>query len=164
MCKKARTSRYKCSQSRHRPRRSTNHRYNSKTEGDHTGAHAKPLMQVAKVNSSQQQEQKNAQVDHHIQLTWENIHNYLISKKAMQNENHDKNHKVRTLPDIIPGQKVLFLSPADNSNTQKAPKLHMLQQQEVILLITWQKLPPQLPIHMPIMYPQSRSISNSKTA
>ena len=27
--------------------------------------------------------------------------------------NHDKSHKVRTLPDIIPGQEVLFLSPAD---------------------------------------------------
>ena len=28
-------------------------------------------------------------------------------------ENHDKRDKARTLPDIIPGQEVIFLSPAD---------------------------------------------------
>ena len=43
----------------------------------------------------------------------ENICNYLISKKTTQKENHGKSHKVRILPDIIPGQEVLFLSPAD---------------------------------------------------
>ena len=43
----------------------------------------------------------------------DNIHNFLISKKATQKENHDNSHKASTLPDMIPGQEVLFLGPAD---------------------------------------------------
>ena len=43
----------------------------------------------------------------------ENICTSLSAKKATQKENHDKSHKARTLPDMIPGQEVLFLSPAD---------------------------------------------------
>ena len=44
----------------------------------------------------------------------EHICNCLISKKTTQKENHDRSHNVRKLPDIIPGQEVLFLSPADS--------------------------------------------------
>ena len=43
----------------------------------------------------------------------EHICNYPISKKTTQKENHNRSHNIRTLSDIIPGQMVLFLSPAD---------------------------------------------------
>ena len=43
----------------------------------------------------------------------EDIRNYLISKKTTQKENYDKHHNTKPLPDITPGQKVLFLSPAE---------------------------------------------------
>ena len=59
------------------------------------GSHLPSLREILSI------EWKNAQVDHHIQLTRENICNFLISKKATQKENHDKSHKVRTLQDII---------------------------------------------------------------
>ena len=43
----------------------------------------------------------------------EAVRNYLISKKISQKENHDNAHNVKTLPELIQGQEVLFLSPAD---------------------------------------------------
>ena len=43
----------------------------------------------------------------------EAVRSYLITKKVLQKENHDKAHNVRTLPELIQGQEVLFLSPAD---------------------------------------------------
>ena len=46
-------------------------------------------------------------------VNMEDIRNYLISKKTTQKENYDKHHNTKTLPDITPGQKVLFLSPAE---------------------------------------------------
>ena len=46
-------------------------------------------------------------------VNMEDIQNYLISKKTIQKENYDKHHNTKTLPDITPGQKVLFLSPTE---------------------------------------------------
>ena len=46
-------------------------------------------------------------------VNMEDIRNYLISKKTTQKENYDKHHNTKPLPDITPGQKVLFLSPAE---------------------------------------------------
>ena len=46
-------------------------------------------------------------------INMEDIRNYLISKKKTQKENYDKHHNTKTLPDITPGQKILFLSPAE---------------------------------------------------
>ena len=46
-------------------------------------------------------------------VNMEDIRNYLISKKTAQKENYDKHHNTKTLPDITPGQKILFLSPAE---------------------------------------------------
>ena len=43
----------------------------------------------------------------------EDIRNYLISKKTTQKENYDKHLNTKILPDITPGQKILFLSPAE---------------------------------------------------
>ena len=43
----------------------------------------------------------------------EAVRNYLITKKTLQKEYHDKTHNAKPLPDLIQGQKILFLSPAD---------------------------------------------------
>ena len=41
------------------------------------------------------------------------VRDYLITQKLVQKKNHDKRHNARDLPDLHPGQPVLFLSPAD---------------------------------------------------
>ena len=46
-------------------------------------------------------------------MTWKIYASTFSAKNKIQKENHDKYHKVRTLPDIIPSKEVLFLSPAD---------------------------------------------------
>ena len=38
----------------------------------------------------------------------EAVRNYLITKKTMQKENHDKAHNVKPLPELIQGKEVLF--------------------------------------------------------
>ena len=43
----------------------------------------------------------------------EAVRNYLITKKNLQKEYHDKTHNAKPLKDLIQGQEVLFLSPAD---------------------------------------------------
>ena len=43
----------------------------------------------------------------------EAVRNYLITKKTSQKEYHDKAHNAKPPPDLIQGQEVLFLSPAD---------------------------------------------------
>ena len=43
----------------------------------------------------------------------EAVRDYLITKKNMQKEYHDKTHNAKPLPDLSQGQEVLFLSPAD---------------------------------------------------
>ena len=43
----------------------------------------------------------------------EAVRNYLIIKKNLQKEYHDKTHNAKPLPDLIQDQEVLFLSPAD---------------------------------------------------
>ena len=43
----------------------------------------------------------------------EAVRNYLITKKTSQKDNHDKTHNVKPLSELIQGQEVLFLSPAD---------------------------------------------------
>ena len=43
----------------------------------------------------------------------EAVRDYLITKKTLQKQYHDKTHNVKPLPDLSQGQEVLFLSPAD---------------------------------------------------
>ena len=43
----------------------------------------------------------------------EAVRDYLITKKILQKQYHDKTHNVKPLPDLSQGQEVLFLSPAD---------------------------------------------------
>ena len=44
------------------------------------------------------------------------IRNYLISQKGKQKDNHDSRHQAKLLPELQPGQLVLFLSPVDNKS------------------------------------------------
>ena len=44
------------------------------------------------------------------------IRNYLISQKVKQKDNHDSRHQAKPLPELLPGQQVLFLSPVDNKS------------------------------------------------
>ena len=46
-------------------------------------------------------------------VDYEQVRNYLLDKKATQKEYHDKNHNAKPLPELKPGQKVLFLSPRE---------------------------------------------------
>ena len=43
----------------------------------------------------------------------EAVRDYLITKKNLQKEYHDKTHNAKCLPDLSQGQEVLFLSPVD---------------------------------------------------
>ena len=43
----------------------------------------------------------------------EAVRDYLITKKNLQKEYHDKTRNAKSLPDLSQGQEVLFLSPAD---------------------------------------------------
>ena len=43
----------------------------------------------------------------------EAVRDYLITKKNLQKEYHDKTHNAKPLPELSQGQEVLFLSPAD---------------------------------------------------
>ena len=44
-------------------------------------------------------------------VNYEQVRNYLLDKKATQKEYHDKSHNIKPLPELVPGQKILFLSP-----------------------------------------------------
>ena len=44
------------------------------------------------------------------------IRNYLISQKVKQKDNHDSRHQAKLLPELLPGQQVLFLSPVNNKS------------------------------------------------
>ena len=44
------------------------------------------------------------------------IRNYLISQKGKQKDNHDSRHQAKSLPELQPGQQVLFLSPVNNKS------------------------------------------------
>ena len=48
-------------------------------------------------------------------INYEQVRNYLLDKNEIQKKNHDQNHNVKPLPKLIPGQKVLFLSPKEQS-------------------------------------------------
>ena len=48
-------------------------------------------------------------------VDFEEVRNYLIAQKSMQKKHYDKRHNVRNLPELYPGQAVLFLSPADTN-------------------------------------------------
>ena len=48
-------------------------------------------------------------------VSYEQVRNYLLDKKATQKEYHDKSHNAKPLPELKPGQKVLFLSPREEN-------------------------------------------------
>ena len=48
-------------------------------------------------------------------IDFEEVRNYLIAQKSTQKRHYDKRHNVRDLPELYPGQAVLFLSPADTN-------------------------------------------------
>ena len=45
----------------------------------------------------------------------EQARNYLLDKKAIQKEYHDKIHNAKPLSELEPGQKILFLSPREEN-------------------------------------------------
>ena len=45
----------------------------------------------------------------------EQVRNYLLDKKATQKQYHDKSHNAKPLSELKPGQKILFLSPKEES-------------------------------------------------
>ena len=48
-------------------------------------------------------------------VNFEEIRIYLIEKKATQKKYHDKSHNIKLLPELKPGQQVLFLSTIEQS-------------------------------------------------
>ena len=50
---------------------------------------------------------------------FEEVTDYLITQKSVQKKHHERRHNTKDLPELHPGQPVLFLSPADvNSYTE----------------------------------------------
>ena len=98
----------------------------------------------------------------------ENMCNYLISKKTTQKENHDKSHKVRTLPDIIPGQEVLFFSSPDPhqyiegtiTSCASAPRSYIIESQGRNYCCNCQHI---CPLHTPIPRPSTVEQPNVHT-
>ena len=60
-------------------------------------------------------EKRPGQTPHAID--YEEVRNYLLDKKSTQKRYHDQSHNVKPLPELKPGQKILFLSPKDKNNT-----------------------------------------------
>ena len=58
-------------------------------------------------------EKRPGQTPHAID--YEEIRNYLLDKKSTQKRYHDQSHNVKPLPELKPGQKILFLSPKDEN-------------------------------------------------
>ena len=48
-------------------------------------------------------------------VDFDKVRNYLIAQKLTQKRHYDKRHNVRYLPELHPGQAVLFLSPVDTN-------------------------------------------------
>ena len=48
-------------------------------------------------------------------VDFEEVRNYLIAQKSIQKRHYDEKHNVRDLPELHPGQAVLFLSPAETN-------------------------------------------------
>ena len=90
----------------------------------------------------------------------QHIHSYLISKKTTQKENHNRSHNVRTLPDIIAGQEVLFLSPVDPyqyiegtiQSHASAPRSCITESEGRTYCYTCQNI---YPLHTPISRPST---------
>ena len=48
-------------------------------------------------------------------VDFEEVRNYLIAQKLIQKRHYDERHNIRDLPELHPGQAVLFLSPAETN-------------------------------------------------
>ena len=48
-------------------------------------------------------------------MDFEEVRNYLIVQKSIQKRHYDERHNIRDLPELHPGQAVLFLSPAETN-------------------------------------------------
>ena len=48
-------------------------------------------------------------------MDFQEVRNYLIAQKSTQKRHYDKRHNIKDLPELHPGQAVLFLSPADTN-------------------------------------------------
>ena len=80
-------------------------------------------------------EKKPGQTPHAVD--YEEIRNYLLDKKSTQKRYHDQSHNVKPLPELKPGQKILFLSPkgenqyTEGTVTRKAstPRSYYLESQ-----------------------------------
>ena len=46
-------------------------------------------------------------------IDFEEVRDYFIMQKSVQNRNYDRRHNIKDLPEILSGQAVLFLSPVD---------------------------------------------------
>ena len=68
-----------------------------------------PSLQEILHNKTIQQPGRPSQ---HIDL--EKVRNFLISRRKPQGAQFNKAHRVQTLPELPPGQEVLFKSPAAN--------------------------------------------------
>ena len=70
-------------------------------------------------------------------IDYEEVRNYLLDRKSSQKRYHDQSHNVKPLPELKPGQKILFLSPKDENQyiegtvTSKAstPRSYYLESQ-----------------------------------
>ena len=80
-------------------------------------------------------EKRPGQTPHAVD--YEEIRNYLLAKKSTQKRHHDQSHNMKPLPELKPGQKILFLSPKDKNQyiegtvTSKAstPRSYYLESQ-----------------------------------
>ena len=58
-------------------------------------------------------EKRPGQTPHAVD--YEEIRNYLLDKKSTEKRYHDQGHSMKPLPELKPGQKILFLSPKDEN-------------------------------------------------
>ena len=62
-------------------------------------------------------------------IDFEEVRDFLIMQTSVQKRNYDRRHNIKDLPELHPGQAVLFLSPADANiyieGTITGPSLHL---------------------------------------
>ena len=80
-------------------------------------------------------------------VNYEQVRNYLIDKKEVQKK-YDQSHNVKPLPELLPGQKVLFLSPKEQNQYIKGTITTKASIPRSYYIDTRKNLPPYTPTHL----------------
>ena len=80
-------------------------------------------------------------------IDYEQVRNYLLDKKEIQKKYHDQSQNAKPLLELIPGQKVLFLSPKEQNQYIEGTITTKASTPKSYYIVTRQNLLPYMPTH-----------------